>query len=191
MTRLKRTLIIIIILIILMIVWLWWNRPRRVDMANYVPANSLVYIEANSLVDIAKGIVSTQGWTNLAPSSGLSISPQKIEWFSWLASWTGIGPAETVVLSRTQVAVVIAGFDTSNDIKDETLKVKPRAALVAETNTGQSRAYKATIKIIDEFLRRSYGEVSVEPTEKDGINFASWQLLLLPMMNPYFMNVYR
>ena len=27
--------------------WLWWVRPRNVDMAAYAPADSLLYLEAN------------------------------------------------------------------------------------------------------------------------------------------------
>jgi hypothetical protein len=175
MRRLKRILIIAVILISAVVVWLWWNRPRKVDMSTYVPANSLVYVESNSMVDIATGIVSTNAWTTLKPATGSTISKEKIEWLSWLASWTGIGSAEAVALSRAQVAVVITGFDTFND-KGETLKVKPRLALVAETNTSQRRACAAAIKLVGDLIKRSYGDIRVEANEKDGIDFLSWKL---------------
>ena len=45
---------------------LWWNRPVKVDMSNYVPADSLVYIEINSLPAITDAVQGTDAWKKVA-----------------------------------------------------------------------------------------------------------------------------
>jgi hypothetical protein len=168
----RRSLIVIIGLILITLVWLWWNRPQKVDMAGYVPADSLVYLEANSLPDIAEGIVSTEAWKALAPPSGIRSGLGQIGWLSRLAAWTGIGSADAVALARAQIAVTVLGLDAADE--GETLKLKPRYALVVETHTGESRTRAAVEKRIGDFARRAYGDPRVESNETEGVKLTTW-----------------
>ena len=48
-------------------VWLWWSLPSRVDMADYAPANSIVYVEFNNLAGVAQAIQNSDVWQAAAP----------------------------------------------------------------------------------------------------------------------------
>ncbi|MGB7922276.1 MAG: hypothetical protein WCF57_03425 [Pyrinomonadaceae bacterium] len=168
----RPALLAVIALVLIAVVWLWWNRPQRVDMAGYVPADSLIYLEANSLPDIAEGIVSTDAWQKLAPPAGIRSGLGQIGWLSRLSAWTGIGSADAVVLARAQIAVTVLGLDAADE--GETLKLKPRYALVVETHTGETRTRAAVEKRIGEFARRAYGEPRVESSEAEGVKFIKW-----------------
>src|ERR1051326_3586924 len=133
MRFIRKALLILLALIIIFAIWVWWNRPRKVDMTAYVPADSLIYLEANDLPEIATGIISTDAWKALAPAAGIRSDFGNIGWLSRLAALTGIGPADAVVLSRAQIAVTVLGFDAAD--AGDTLKIKPRYAIVAETQT--------------------------------------------------------
>ena len=150
--------------------WLWWNRPVRVDMAEYVPADSLVYVEANSLTEIVSAVTATDSWRKLAPAAGIKSDYGNIGWLSRIAALTGIGSAETVVFARTQVAVTVLGFDASaSDVGDDgsALRIVPRAALVAETHTGATRTRAAIEKLVGDLARRAYGSPLVQRSESD------------------------
>jgi hypothetical protein len=102
MKYLRQLLLPIIALLFLAGLWLYWWRPQRVDMTAYVPADSIVYLEADSLPEIASGIVKTDAWKTLAPLAGITKSTGEVGWLSRFAARTGIGPAEVVVLARAQ-----------------------------------------------------------------------------------------
>jgi len=163
----------IIALVVLLAAWVWWNSPEAVDMSAYVPAESLIYLEANSLPEIVSGMTSTDAWQALAPPAGLSPNIGRLGWLSRLSAWSGIGSAETVVFSRTQAAVVVLGFDVteeSSTVRD----IKPRIALVAETHTGASRVQAAVTKLVGNYARRKYGEPSVRKEDADAVTVITW-----------------
>ncbi|HEX8774475.1 MAG TPA: hypothetical protein VF735_12930 [Pyrinomonadaceae bacterium] len=168
----RRLLLAAVVLILLAGIWLWWNRFQKVDMATYVPADTLVYMEANSLPQITSAITSTDAWTALAGPAGIRTDLGRIGWLSRLALWTGIGPAEAVVFSRAQVAVAVMGFDAAD--AGETLKVKPRYAVVVETHTSAGRARSAVESRIGDFARRAYKEPRFERRQVDGTDFLTW-----------------
>jgi hypothetical protein len=172
MTRFRKVLLIILGLLLLGAIWVWWNRPRKVDMSAYVPADSLIYLEANDLPDIISGIVSTDAWKALAPPAGIKSNLGYLGWLSRLVSWTGIGSADAVVLSRAQIAVTVTGLDAAD--AGETLKIKPRYAIVAETHTGESRTRTAVENRVGAFARRAYGDPLVETKEENGASFTIW-----------------
>jgi len=62
----RRALIIFCVLAAAIFAWLWWARPVKVDMAAYVPADSIIYFEADSLPEIFGAVASTcffvTGW---------------------------------------------------------------------------------------------------------------------------------
>jgi hypothetical protein len=169
----RRIALSIIALVALSAAWVWWNRPEAVDMSAYVPTESLIYIEANSLPEIVSGITSTDAWQSLAPPAGLSPNIGRLGWLSRLSAWSGIGSAETVVFSRAQVAVAVLGFDVteeSSTVRD----IKPRIALVAETHTGARRVEAAVTKLIGNYARRKYGEPVVRRQDGDAATFLTW-----------------
>ncbi len=172
MRFLRKAILIFLALLLILAIWIWWNRPRKVNMAAYVPADSLIYLEANDLPDIAAGITSTDAWKALAPPAGLKSNLGNLKWLSRLVSWTGIGPADSVVLSRAQIAVTVLGLDAAD--AGDTLKIKPRYAVVVETHTGESRARTAVENRIGDFARRVYGEPRVEQKEVDGAKYIIW-----------------
>jgi hypothetical protein len=170
---LPRIALAIIALALVLAAWVWWNRPEAVDMSAYVPAESLIYLEANSLPDIVTGLTSTDAWQSLAPPAGLSPNIGRLGWLSRLSAWSGFGSAETVVFSRTQAAVAVLGFDVteeSSTVRD----ITPRIALVAETHTGAGRVEAAVTKLIGNYARRKYGEPVVSRQEGDATSFLIW-----------------
>jgi hypothetical protein len=169
----RRIAFTIIALVVLLGAWVWWNRPEAVDMAAYVPAETLIYLEANSLPEIVGGLTSTDAWQALAPPAGLSANIGRVGWLSRLSAWSGIGSAETVVFSRTQAAVAVLGFDVteeSSTVRD----IKPRIALVAETHTGARRAEAAVAKLVGNYARRKYGEPVVRKDDADAATYLTW-----------------
>ncbi len=172
MKFLRKALLVFLALLLILAIWIWWNRPRKVNMAAYVPADSLVYLETNDLPDIASGIVSTDAWKALAPAAGIKSNLGNLSWLSRIASWTGLGPADAVVLSRAQVAITVLGLDAAK--AGDTLKIKPRYAVVVETHTGESRTRTAVENRVGEFARRAYGEPRVEQKEVGEAKFITW-----------------
>jgi hypothetical protein len=173
MTIIRRSLIVICLLTVAVIAWLWWTRPVKVDMAAYVPADSIVYFEADSLPDILDGITSTEAWRELAPAAGVETNPGGSRRLNDFVSFTGVGPSDAVVLARAQVAVAVLGFEAAEE-SDTTLKLSPRVALVAETHTSEWRVKAAVEKLVGGFARRSFGSERVERKEVDGVQFVTW-----------------
>ena len=62
MHNVRRALIVLLLLVAAAFAWLWLTRPTKVEMAAYVPADSIVYFEADSLPDIFDGVTSTDAW---------------------------------------------------------------------------------------------------------------------------------
>ncbi len=169
----QRIALAIFALVVLTAAWVWWNRPETVDMAAYVPAETLIYLEANSLPEIVSGLTSTDGWQALAAPAGLNPNIGRLGWLSRISAWSGIGSAETVVFSRTQAAVAVLGFDVteeSSTVRD----IKPRIALVAETHTGARRVQAAVTKLVGSYARRKYGEPIVQQPDADAATFLTW-----------------
>lgn len=172
MTRLRKILLATgIVVLCLLLVW-WWNRPRPVNMAEYVPADALVYFETNSLPKIAEALVSTEAWRTAAPAAGIDLNFNRYSWLSRVVAETGVGSAETVVLSRAQVAVVVMGVDAARE--GDALKVKPRIAVVFETHTSQSRVQKAVEKLVGDFATRAYGSPSVNRRQDNETVWTTW-----------------
>jgi hypothetical protein len=158
------------ILIVLLLIGggaaLWWNRPNKADMANYVPADALVYIEINSIWDIANTIQSSDAWKAASPSIGLanySNSSSRL-----LASRLGLGPIQAVLASRAQMALVIVGVSSSE--QDDQLRVKPEVALVLETHTAKWRMKSAVTDDIRRLAEFAYG-ASVCTERSNGVDY--------------------
>jgi hypothetical protein len=166
-------LLLLCVLILLSVAWLWWDRPERVEMAAYVPQDSLVYIEADSLPDILAALTSTEAWQSLAPAAGVRANVGRLGGLTRFAGWTGIGSAESVVFARAQVAVAVLSVDAKEG-RDLALEISPRVVIVAETHASESRARSAITKFVGEFARKAYGDPKFEQSDRGGTTFAVW-----------------
>ena len=173
MFNLRRALVAVLLVALLAVAWLWFTRPRRVDMADYAPADAIAYAEANSLPEVFDAFTSTDAWRELAPAAGVDARQSWKGWLPGFVSFTGLGPSETVVISRAQIAVAVLGFRAAEE-SDTTLKLSPRAALVAETHTSEWRVRAAVEKLVGDFARRKLGAPPVERKEVDGVPFYTW-----------------
>lgn len=169
----RRLLLTASVLILLLAVWLWWNRPQTEDMAARAPADALIFLEANNLPDIVGGLTSTNAWRELAPPAGLKQNFGGLSWLSGAVAWTGVGPAESVVLARAQVAIVVTGFEAAEE-PEQALHIKPHAAIIVETHTSRWRTQPALEKLIGDFTRRAAGESKLERKEAGGASFTTW-----------------
>lgn len=173
MVNVRRALVAVLLLAVLAFAWLWLTRPQRVDMTAYVPADSIVYAEADSLPAIIDAFTSTGAWRESAPAGGVDVRPGWAGRLSAFLSFTGMGPSDAVVLARAQVAVAVLGLRAAEE-SDTTLKFTPRAALVAETHSPGWRARAAVEKVVGDFARRTFERQSFERKEVDGVPFYLW-----------------
>jgi len=133
--------------------WLWWTLPSTVDMADYAPADSLVYVEFNNLAEVAQAIQHSDVWQAAAPiTHGKTASQNGL---MTAAARAGIGPLEGVLFARAQVALVVVGMNTSEE--NDTLKVRPDVALIAETHTSKWRTKRAAVDAVKKLADFAYG----------------------------------
>ncbi|MGH9882319.1 MAG: hypothetical protein ACRD6N_12855, partial [Pyrinomonadaceae bacterium] len=140
-------------------------------MATYAPANSLVYLESNSLGNVATTITRTDAWKTLSPSLGTT-NRRSLPWFARFAAWTGIGPIQTVVAARAQVAVVILDLGTSEE--GDTLKVRPEAAILIETHTSARRIKPAVEQTLKRLAEGAYGTPAFRRASNNGVEYMIW-----------------
>jgi hypothetical protein len=167
----RKVLLVVGLLALVACAWVWWNRPRRVDMAAYVPADAVVYLEANSLTDIFDALTSTEAWRE---SGGAGRGWAGAGRLGRLAALTGVGSGETVVLARAQVAVAVLGFK-AEERSEAAITFAPRVAVVAETHTSDWRARPAVERLVGEFARRTFGGPALVRKELDGVQAAVWE----------------
>lgn len=173
MTRVWKIIFILAGLALLAGVWLWWNQSERVDMAEYVPADTLIYLEAESLPEIVEKVVASDAWHEVAPAAGADASALRMNWLTSLAGLTGLGSHESVVFARAQVAVCVLGFSAAESA-DATLKISPRGAVVFETHTGGWRVRAALEKSVGSFARRTLGASDPWRKEEAGASVYTW-----------------
>ena len=135
MKYLRPLLAFVFIAILIGAAFLWWSLPSKVDMADYAPADSLVYMEFNNPAAVAQAIQTTDVWKAAAPIT--QSKPVSRNGVMMSAARAGIGPLEAVLFARAQRALVVVGLNTSEEA--DTLKVRPDVALIAETHTSKWR----------------------------------------------------
>jgi len=150
------------VILIVVACFLWWNRPGRVDMAGYVPADSLVYLEVNSLTDLVKAVEQNQTWKAAAQSVNADTKLLDPSW-TWVAR-IGAAPVKSVVLSRAQFALVLVGMDSIPE--GDTLRIRPEIALVVETHTSNWRIKSVASDAVKGLATHAYGQSNC--TERSG-----------------------
>ena len=152
--KLLRPLVALGLLLLIVCVGLtWWNTPAKADMAEYAPADSLVYIEANSIVDITNALKQSEVLKPLLPLIAIDSHPS--QGWSLSAARAGLGPASAVISSRAQLALIVTNIETT--VENDSLRVKPEAALVVETHTSKWRMRGAALAAIQQLAQFAYG----------------------------------
>lgn len=175
----KKSLLIFFLLLVLSlaaaIFWFWWQRPRPSDLANDVPAETLIYIEADHLPQTVSDLAATDAWKTLDVSAKVGGFANQASRLSAIPFYTGLGSAETVVFARAQVALAVLGFDTS-ERGEEDFKVVPRVALIIDTHTSAERTRVFVERQIGSYARRTFKATQVETGERDGgVAFLTWR----------------
>ena len=153
MKLLRTTLILILLILLIGGAFLWFNRPDKVDLASYAPADSLLYVELNSPSEIAKAIQGSDVWKAAAPVTKTQTSSENR--LATAAAQAGLGPIEAVLFARSQIALVVVGLNTSEE--NDTLRVKPEVALIAETHTWSWRTKPAVEEAVKRLASFAYG----------------------------------
>jgi hypothetical protein len=177
MRALIRTLRAKILLALLLVAafavaWLFWNRTTPTDLATYAPADCLAFVEANDLPAAAQGFEATQAWKTLAAPVGARANLLPNRWLIRLARWTGIGSSESILLARSQVAIVFTGAQANQ--AGSTLTIKPLATLIIETHTTQSRMRPTIERHIQDLATRVYGQPVMSRKQLAGVDLSEW-----------------
>lgn len=154
MKFLRPFLAITLLLTIVAIGLLWWNAPHKVDMADYVPGDALVYLEVNSLADVTRVVEQNDTWKAAAQVLGTQTAPEN-RWLS-LAARLGLAPINGVIFSRSQIALAVIGMNTVE--QGETLHVRPEAAVIIETHTAHWRVKPAAVAAVKQLALFAYGQ---------------------------------
>lgn len=154
MKLLRWALLIAAVLLLAVAIILWFNRPELVDMADYAPADSLVYLELNSLPELAKTTEQSEMWKELAPIAGVNIRPINA-WGVRLAR-SGLSPVRSVVFARAQFALVVVGMNSIPE--GDTLRIRPEVAVIIETHTPSWRIKGEAVSAIKQLADYAYGQ---------------------------------
>jgi hypothetical protein len=159
-----------IVVAVLLTAFLLWQLPTKQDMARTVPAETLVYLEANDLPQVFRALTETEAWRELAPVYGIESDYGQFGSFSQTLAGLNIGSTETVIFGRSQIAVALLGVG-ARDGAESSLSLKPQFAVVVETKSG--RAGSLVNNQAADFARRQFGEVKTEKKNSDG---AEWTI---------------
>jgi len=171
MRRILRLFAIVVVLFLIAILWFWWNQPSPVDMAENAPADSMVYLEANSLAEVGTAISNSELWRSVATQIGFA-SGQRADRWAWLARITGLGNTSAVIASRAQVALVLLDLNALGN--GDSLEFKSQAALIVETHTSSTRIKPVIDSAIGALTTRVYHQPRIERTTIDGYDFTRW-----------------
>ncbi|HEV7747022.1 MAG TPA: hypothetical protein VGO56_18640 [Pyrinomonadaceae bacterium] len=171
MKRARWILLFLLLLLIVLGSWLWWTRPTKVDLANYAPADSLLYLEASEPTEVIKAVYGTDAWKALEQAGGPPQSPPS-PWLQAFVRWTGIGPINSVILARAQVAVVLTDLRAVEE--GDSLNIKSEGVLIIETHTSERRIkapFEAALKTLAE---KTYSNPTPRTVRIDGVEFSEW-----------------
>ena len=162
----------LIVIVVISVAWIYWNRTTRADMSAWAAADSLAYLEVNDLADVFQGVEHTDAWRSLSGPVGAPPTLGSNRWWVRLARWTGIGSAEAILLSRSQVAVVFSGAQGAQD--GSTLTIKPLVTVIIETHTSQRRMRSAVERHVEELARRVYRNPVFVRKQANGVELQEW-----------------
>lgn len=164
MKRLRLVLVLVLLAALAGAAWLWYAMPATADLADYAPADAVVYVEFDNVADVARTIQHTDLWKAAAPITGSNGGNPNSVIVS--AARAGIGPIESVLFARTQLALVVVGLNTYE--QDATLRVRPEIALIAETHTQRWRTKPVMVDAVKRLANFVYGASSCVGPDDDG-----------------------
>lgn len=161
MRRARVVLVLVLLAVLCVVGFVWANLPGKADLADYAPADSLVYVEFNNLAGVARAIQQTDVWKAAEPIT--HSKPAAENRLFTAAARAGIAPIESVLFARTQVALVVLGLNSIE--QDQTLRLRPELALIAETHTSSWRTKPVMVDVVRRLTNYTYGASScVGPT---------------------------
>jgi hypothetical protein len=155
------------------LVWLLWVKPKPVNMAQFAPAHSLLYLEVNAPVDVLAALTNTDAWKVIIENGD---APPLLVGSGWRHDFvrvTGLGPIHSVILSRSQLALVVTSFGAIES--DDTLNVKPEAAMIIETHTSERRIRAPVEELLEKFVAATYPTARAERDKIDGASIIQWR----------------
>jgi hypothetical protein len=158
----KTALVVLLAAVLLLLGWLYSQRVKPVQMAQYVPAAALGYVEINNVPQVIKQVTATQAWQQLAPAYGLSDKLSYAGSLGGLAQFAGALGGEATLLARAQLAVAVTALEVRGE------QVRPRWALVAETHTNQASLQSVIEKRLPELARRAFGQTATRGQREYG-----------------------
>lgn len=137
----------------------FFQRPTRVQIEAYVPADALIFIELRSISHVVEGIARTKAWRELAPK--LAPELEEIGDLAALARF-GFGPSEIAALGRAQLAIAVTDIEvkTGYDNHEPHLHLRPHFALIAEMRS-PSIAAKLVWERAPLLARKLYGDSAI------------------------------
>lgn len=150
----KRSLVAFALVVILgAAALLWWSLPVKADMADYAPADAIVYVEFNNLADVAQAVQNSDAWQAAASiTQSKSTSQSRL---TNIAARAGLAPLPAVLFARAQVALVVVGLNALEE--KDTLKVRPDFAIISETHTSHWRTKPAVVDAVKHLAQFTYG----------------------------------
>lgn len=173
MTRVRILLLFSLFPVFTGLVWLLWVKPKPVDMAQFAPANSLLYVEINAPADVLAALTNTDAWRLMIQNGNAPPLSVGNGWRRDFVKATGIGPIHSVILTRSQLAVVVTSFGAVES--GDTLNVKPEAALILETHTSERRIRAPLEGLLETFVAATYPTAQAERDRFDGANIIQWR----------------
>lgn len=171
--RRSRWIVLLTLLVFAIVTsWLWWVRPRKVDMAAYAPADSMLYLEANQPLEVVETIAHTDAWRAFERVMETPASAPRSRWLQGFIRWTGIGPIQSVILARAQVAAVVTYLGTTEE--GDTLRIKPEGAILIETHTSEGRIRAPFEHALQALAEKTYGHPIPRRITLDGVDFIEW-----------------
>lgn len=171
MRRSRWILLFALLLLTILASWLWWVKPKAVDMATYAPADALLYLEANRPSEVVQAVAATDAWKTLEELIGSPAIPRN-PWFQAFVGWTGIGPVESVILARAQIATVVTDLGTIEEGGE--LRIKPELAVLIETHTSERRVRPLFEEGLKTLAEKTYGRPTSRRTTLDGTELIEW-----------------
>jgi hypothetical protein len=171
--RLSRWILLSVALVFAIVAsWLWWVKPRQVDMATYAPADSMLYLEANHPLEVVETIAGTDAWRVFEGTAGTPALAPRSRWVQAFIRWTGIGPIQSVILARAQIAAVVTDLGTVEE--GDTLRIKQEEAILIETHTSEGRIKAPFEQAIKTLAEKNYGRPTLRRITLDGVEFTEW-----------------
>jgi hypothetical protein len=134
-----------------------------------VPAETLVYFEANSLPKVLQAVTETDAWHELAPKYKIDRDFGSFSWFNQFLAAAHFGSTETVILGRSQVAAAL--LDVAASDAQTALKIRPSYAVIIVAKSSRIQSFVETQ--ISRFARQQFGEIRTEKNVRDN---ATWTI---------------